>query len=461
MKPNIEGTAMVRIGRNAVGVAVIAVGIVLHGCAKTHSPQNSTETGNPPVIDADRVALIVQDDVVHVVGEKSAVDPGGVTIRVKNLVSDKSASGRAANDGSFDVKAPGSANDGFSVQSSNGNGDSKAVFVTEGGAAAAEGENGTLSCDQQNQLAAEQLHAVVDSADDTCTQASDCIAAGIGSVCTDGCGGGFVSKAGLAELEDAVSAVEHGLCADFRKQGCSYTAVGCVPPPEPMCLNGHCRLHTEPSDAGDASSDVTDAGASTCSGRSQTAMMQLQQAIADADKTCTSDDDCVHAPSSTDCFEDCDLGIVSLDGRTQVQTAIDAINAGVCARYSARCTFAIPMCAQPPKALCNQGQCGTADATMCGQKATAAQQQFDQAKAAVVDNCTQNSDCYYAPSPTCINPGCEITGVSKSSADQVHAIVDQINQDVCAPAEAAGCSYATTGPACSPPALRCTGGRCQ
>src|SRR5690242_17105940 len=117
--------------------------------------------GNPPVIDADRVALVLQDDGVHVVGEKGAVTPGGVTIHVRNLVSDKSASGRAASSGSFDVKAPGGVNDGFSVQASNGAGKSALVFLRPEGGATGDDDGGTLSCEQQTGLASEQLRAAL------------------------------------------------------------------------------------------------------------------------------------------------------------------------------------------------------------------------------------------------------------------------------------------------------------
>ena len=101
------------------------------------------------------------------------------------------------------------------------------------------------------------------------------------------------------------------------------------------------------------------------------------------------------------------------------------------------------------------------NAAMCEQKAGSAQQMFDQASASIERTCTQQSDCSYAPGPSCANPNCSAVLVSKASADQVQALVDQINQDVCAPAEAGGCSYEPTGPVCHLPAAQCTGGKCQ
>jgi hypothetical protein len=453
---------MDRIGRSIAGVVVIALSVALHGCAKKHSPQDSTETGNPPVIDADRVALVVEGDEVHVVGENGAVEPGGATIRVRNLVSDKNANGRAAMDGSFDISAPGEAHDGFSVQASNGDAESKVVIVTQGGAVAVDGSDGSLSCEEQTNTAYKQLNAALDAADDTCTDASDCVRVGLGSVCTDGCVGGFVSDAGMSAFGAALSAVEHGLCAGFRKQGCHYDVSGCPIQPGPvMCLKGHCALD-ETGGGIDAGSDAGGADPASCVERSDMAHLQLDRAIADADRNCSADDDCTVAPSKTDCFENCSFDVVSTKGETEVQDDITAINAGLCAGYADGCGFTEPSCKPPPTPACKQGQCiGMFDVAMCDEASSLAQTRFDQASADVMRTCTQNSDCSYAPLPTCANPNCSITIVSNTSAAEVQAIVDQINQDVCAPAEAGGCSYQSNGTLCMPPAPQCTGGTCQ
>ena len=44
----------------------------LAACFASHGPKDSTETGNPPVIESNAVALHVMADGVHIVGAKWA-----------------------------------------------------------------------------------------------------------------------------------------------------------------------------------------------------------------------------------------------------------------------------------------------------------------------------------------------------------------------------------------------------
>jgi hypothetical protein len=459
---NVQEMMMDRRGAIVVGL-VIAV-CALPACAKKHSPQDSTETGNPPVIDADRVALVVRDDEVHVVGEKGAVDPGGATIQVTNLVSDKRASGRAAGDGSFDVKAPGDINDAFSVQASNAGGDSKPLFVTKGGAVEGDGKSGALSCEQQTQLSKVQTHAAIMAADATCTRDDDCVDVETTTVCWSTCSWEAVSPAGKTLIESVVASINGGLCSGYRDASCETGLRFCPNDPLPhvmSCVQGHCMREGGTGD--DGADDAGSGGALSCADRGNMAHAQLSRATADADRSCSGDGDCKVAPSDTDCFGSCTFEVVSTKGEMQVQDAITAINTGLCAGYADDgCGFSEPSCKPPPTPVCKQGQCiGMLDAAMCAASANLAQTRFDQASASIERTCTQQSDCSYAPLPSCANPNCNVTLVSKASADQVQALVDQINQDVCAPAEAGGCSYEPTGPVCFPPATRCVQGVCQ
>ena len=217
---------------------------------------------------------------------------------------------------------------------------------------------GGLSCGRQTQLATNQLIAAFDAADDSCLQASDCVGVTIGSVCTDSCYGGYLSKAGRAEVESAVSAVEHGVCAGFEDQGCQVIAAGCQAQfGTVVCLSAHCKLD-QSGHASDAGTQTTDASTLTCEARTNAASAQLQQAIDHADKTCSTNADCVTAPSSTDCFAGCSTQAISKTGEAQVQEAVTTINAGVCAGFDAGgCMLIVPPCVPPPMPLCVQGQC--------------------------------------------------------------------------------------------------------
>ena len=88
----------------------------LAACTDAHGPREGTQTGNPPVLDRGKVKLEVGADEVHVTGEPGAAAPGGATIEITNLTTGKMTDGKAAADGSFDVRVDGSLDDAFVVR---------------------------------------------------------------------------------------------------------------------------------------------------------------------------------------------------------------------------------------------------------------------------------------------------------------------------------------------------------
>jgi hypothetical protein len=455
---NVQEMLMGCRGRNVVGVAIAAAAIVLQACARTHGPQDSTETGNPPVIDAERVTLMVEHDEVHVVGDKGAVTPGGVTITVRNLVSGKSANSDAAKDGSFDVKAPGSVNDGFRLQASNGVAESKPVFVTQTSAVQGDGKSGALSCEQQTMLSDVQTRAASMTAETTCTQDEDCVEVQTSTVCWDTCEEIAVSKTGKMQVDDFVSSINAGLCSGYEAAGCMTGRRHCPadPLPHPLaCVQGQCKRADGGADAGD------DAGLSTCESKRSRAMDELQRATADADRTCSSDDECVFAPSTSDCFGGCSLDVVSTTGQMQVQAAVDALNSGLCANFSPNCDQMGHSCPAPsvPRPSCNQGRC---TGKSCSDRVNDSSALLVEAIAKADNSCSTDADCVFAPAPSECFAGCRDVAVSKTG----QAAVQDALTSVCAEAVAApGCSVLTndcghrTTPTCKQghcaPALDC------
>jgi hypothetical protein len=376
------------------------------------------------------VALVVQGDEVHVVGEKGAVEPGGATIRVTNLVSDKRASGRAARNGSFDVKAPGGVNDGFSVRASNADGSSTPVFVTQGSAAVPDGDGGMLSCEQQTRLAGEQLSAALDAADDTCAQASDCRRLSTGTLCTDSCSSGLVSKAGMNEVEAVMSAVNHGLCAGFKDQGCKVVASGCVPQPGAVaCMEGHCAYDTTA-----AGIDAAAARTALCTDLYGEATTRLKQAAADADKRCSADDDCTLVWWSTCGNTSCGTQPASKTGESQFQTS----TADVCVEYTENdCpSGGGPSCGAPDSPVCRGGTCKFS----CGDRQQAAMEALQVATNAADRSCSVDDDCVIAPSSTDCSVGCDGDVVSVAGRKQVQDAIGKINTgEYCADFAADGC----------------------
>lgn len=79
--------------------------------------ENSTETGNPPLLASDRID--VQDasaGQVEVRGAAGAVEPGGASVVVTNTTSGEAASTESKSNGAFRVTLPGSAADEYRVE---------------------------------------------------------------------------------------------------------------------------------------------------------------------------------------------------------------------------------------------------------------------------------------------------------------------------------------------------------
>jgi hypothetical protein len=401
---------------------------------------------------------------VHITGSKGAVKPGGVTITVRNLVSDKRASERAAKDGSFDLQAPGSASDAYEVHATSGRAQSKPVFVVNGEAVDGKGDAGTPSCEQWVQLAADQQDAVIAEADTSCVRDSDCFLARRIDLCVASCDAVWVSQTGLKQISAVVSAVHNGICAEYERSGCDPGPVGCsVPHGGAVCDRGHCV--TPDSGPGVGMGDVGtsdaggDAGDATCGGLWNAAMARLQQAIGDADKVCTNAGDCTYAPSSTDCFGGCDNAVVSIAGRTQVQSAVDEINADVCAGYVADgCPVGGPMCAQRPTPVCKQGRCE--GMLSCEVRWNVAMATLSEAVLIADRACTEDADCDFAASAANCGGGCGYGAIlSAKGRAQVDDAIAELNDGACKDFESDGCMAPM--PACQTrPTPVCTQGQC-
>lgn len=224
-------------------VLLVALALGAGACTDTHaSPQEGTETGNPPVLDSNLIALVVSANEVHIVGSKGAVRPGGTQVEVTSIDTGRVARAKSLADGSFDIVLEASELETFSVRAIDGNQTSQRVSVTRGGAkVVAEGQ--ALSCSQQEQEARSRLQIAAAEADKSCTRDDDCVRAFATSNCNDDCGGWIVSLAGSAQLQLTRGDVEASLCANFRNSGCTKLALPCAPPTgEPVCVSGQCQV---------------------------------------------------------------------------------------------------------------------------------------------------------------------------------------------------------------------------
>jgi hypothetical protein len=117
---------------------------LLAACNTSHT-QTSTETGNPPVIDLNKISLVVSADGVRIVGEPGAVKPGGSAVELTLVSTGEVRKGESKADGSFDIALDAGADAVIELRASDGDKRSSSVYVTRGGAAVGSGQNGTLS----------------------------------------------------------------------------------------------------------------------------------------------------------------------------------------------------------------------------------------------------------------------------------------------------------------------------
>lgn len=237
-------------------VLACLLGAQVTACTATHvSPQEGTETGNPPIINQDLVALVVSANDVRIVGKAGAVTPGGSTVQVISSLTGMTFEARSNADGSFDVALAASPSDTFELRALLGSAQSSVVYVVRGGAAVGQGSGQTLSCKQREALATAQMTALVASAGSRCLIDTDCTTAGQATACSESCSTAVVSKVDALQIEEARAALEEGLCASFAADGCSVLRLPCPPPPLSVrCVQERC-VEAQPVQDADCSSD--------------------------------------------------------------------------------------------------------------------------------------------------------------------------------------------------------------
>lgn len=222
---------------------------LLVGCYGSSSvggaPRRSTETGNPPVIDVTKVALVVKLEEVHVIGEEGAVSPGGSKLEVETLSSGDSVTGLSDARGAFDIKVEGSIDDAYRLRALGAapGEDSAPVYLYRGGASVGEGDGGTFSCEQRAGVIDHQLTAAADAVDHECETNADCTLVS-GPVDCPGwvCSGAALSQTGALQVAASLDAIRGGTCQQFDDAGCwmSWPVPDCVNPSPAACVEGQC-----------------------------------------------------------------------------------------------------------------------------------------------------------------------------------------------------------------------------
>jgi hypothetical protein len=119
MTPSLR--LLTRVSARATALCFIAALAPLTvGCGAKTLDEASTDTGNPPVVDIDKVSSVVGGDTVIVSGEKGAATPGGAVVTVTNQRSGAEASVTANQDGSFTLEIAGEPGDTLELEIAGG-----------------------------------------------------------------------------------------------------------------------------------------------------------------------------------------------------------------------------------------------------------------------------------------------------------------------------------------------------
>jgi hypothetical protein len=213
-------------------------------------PPGSTETGNPPVIDVGRIALVVMRDEVHVTGEDGAVSPAGSELEVETLSSGDVAHGKSDSHGGFDIQVDGTIDDTYRLRAFGAAKDveSAPVYLSRGGASVGTGDGGTsvgdggiFSCEQRASIIDDQLTQAANAADHACSTNTDCTMVTAPVECPGWvCSGAALSQTGASEVAPGLDAIKDGACQEFKDAGCRLSLADCGSPSPAACVEGRC-----------------------------------------------------------------------------------------------------------------------------------------------------------------------------------------------------------------------------
>lgn len=340
--------------------------------------EHGTETGNPPVVEQQKLHVVLHDDGVEVVGEAGSVSPGA-TVTVTNTRSGDHAEAIARADGSVNVRVPGTLDDEYEVTVASGGGsqsvrvkaanesspsatnsdaadtgvdnttDTKVDNETAGSnATLSDAELSSASCDVLENTLAQRVASAFGSGDTQCRTDDDCVYANWGAACYYQCGSSFLSVNGATQAQaDAVQSTAP-VCNELQSRCLRQPPSSCPPLPStmPQCSNGVCQ--------------ALDLSSYSCEQLSNTALARLDTALTGAARECMQDADCTLYNPSLSCAFSCPghPSAVAVSALTALNASSERIESRICSEFQNRaCSgpFALP-CPAPviqPKAVCS------------------------------------------------------------------------------------------------------------
>lgn len=296
-----------------------------HCGAATDGGLMGTETGNPPVVDSQKLRLVATAAGMELIAQPGAVSPGA-QVRLENRSAGVSAVVTANPDGSFRVVVAGTALHTYeAVVTARG----RSVTVSLVAADAQTGvtpDPGERSCELLENGLTVSLNAAIDPFAAGCTTDSDCEILWWDVGCYDRCGYSYVLA---AQQSSAVAAAEQsiaGACSELASRDCPR-----LPPPgcpggatSAMCHQGTCQ--------------ALDLDRLSCDGLEARATQLVAEAFASVDRSCNVDADCTTTivPGASCAYSCYFSGAIAASAVSGLQQSIEAIETGVCGASSAR-----------------------------------------------------------------------------------------------------------------------------
>jgi hypothetical protein len=327
------------------------------------------ETGNPPVVEQQKLHIVLADRGVEVVGDAGAVSPGA-SVRVTNRTTGASAEATARPDGSVSVSVPGSLQDEYEVTVSNGAGTQtvrvSAATNTTSSTTDAAADAGALetTCEGLWRTLAQQVSAGYGRADTACNQDDDCVFSGLDVGCSHSCSSWPISASGAAAAQATVADEIAPVCSELGRSGCPVAQPGCAYDGSTL----ECYQATE-RDAGERRGTCRrlDLTSLSCGDLSTGASARLGNLEQNAERGCTLDADCTLTTLGLRCVPSCGgLTIAVAAGSLQALTSsVGLIESRFCGELANRpCPPArdLPCAPRPspepqPQATCNAGRC--------------------------------------------------------------------------------------------------------
>lgn len=195
---------------------------------------SSTETGNPPVLDPQRLAFHVVADGIKVTGEAGAVLPGGSTVEFAGADQVAVISMQTAADGSFQTTIPLGTLDGLSIRAVGAGGGSEWQEVPT---------QPTSMCGELDANVERRMREALTSASTACNDAADCVLMQTRTSCRDSCEVA-VATSTAAALSTDLAQLEVDLCAEHAARSCMPIIESCPidDGSTALCIEGRCDV---------------------------------------------------------------------------------------------------------------------------------------------------------------------------------------------------------------------------